>query len=133
MPYQKDKHKRRKLVTADEARRCRRDVISTLPLELISDILLRLGPKDILAMARCNKHFCRILTDPNVDYIWKAARNSLKVPEPTSNFTESAYAAFVFDGGSCDFRMMGHMVHIQLAWTPGTSLWPQELQLSGVP
>ena len=87
-----------------EEPRERRDLISTLPLELISDILLRTTPKDVLALARCNRYFCNLLTDPKTTYIWKATRQSFNppVPDPTPNFTEPAYAAYVFDGGACE-------------------------------
>ena len=57
-----------------EEPRERRDLISTLPLELISDILLRTTPKDVLALARCSRYFCNLLTDPKTIYIWKATR-----------------------------------------------------------
>lgn len=82
----------------------KRDVFPTIPIELLSMILHDLLPTDILSVARTSRHFCRILTDPQADRIWKRARQAfvVPVPDPLPIFTESAYAVFVFDDGICE-------------------------------
>ncbi|KAI5123768.1 hypothetical protein M0805_000357 [Coniferiporia weirii] len=80
-------------------------VLSTLPLELLAEILTRTSPKDMLSLARCSRYFCDILVkNPDATFIWRGARKSCcpPVPDPTSNFTEPAYAAYIFDGGPCE-------------------------------
>ena len=82
-----------------------RDVISTLPWELIAEILSMTSPQEVLALARCSRHFCDSLAvNPRSKRIWVNARKHCKppIPDPTPNFTESAYAAYIFDGGPCE-------------------------------
>lgn len=67
-------------------------------------ILSDTTPRDILALARTSKYFCATLVNPAHAGIWKEARLQfpIKIPEPTPNFTEPAYAAFLFDHGVCE-------------------------------
>ncbi|KAJ3812761.1 hypothetical protein F5876DRAFT_74524 [Lentinula aff. lateritia] len=80
--------------------------IAKLPLELLAEILLYTKSlKDILALTRCSKFFCYTLLHETNQYIWRYARqNCLRggLPEPCSRFTESSFAAFVFDAGPCE-------------------------------
>ncbi|KAK0219942.1 hypothetical protein IW262DRAFT_1381403 [Armillaria fumosa] len=80
--------------------------ITRLPFELIAEVLLYTqSPKDVLALARCNKFFCATLVSQSSDYIWRYTRNNCKpapLPEPLQIFTEASYAAFVFDEGTCE-------------------------------
>ncbi|KAJ3905299.1 hypothetical protein F5879DRAFT_752754 [Lentinula edodes] len=84
----------------------RTSYIAKLPLELLAEILLYTkSPKDILALSRCSKFFCRTLLHEANQYIWRYARqNCLQggLPEPCPRFTESSFAAFVFDAGPCE-------------------------------
>lgn len=61
------------------------------------------SPKDVLAVARCNKYYCATLVE-NTDSmrIWREVRRNASIPDPTPNFTEASYAAFLFDGGECE-------------------------------
>lgn len=80
--------------------------ITTLPFELIAEVLIYTGsPKDVLAVARCCKYFCNTLLGSNSTFIWEKTRKIClpsPLPDPPSLFTESSYAAFVFDGGICE-------------------------------
>ncbi|KAJ3985851.1 hypothetical protein F5890DRAFT_1552800 [Lentinula detonsa] len=80
--------------------------ITKLPLELLAEILLYTkSPKDILALTRCSKFFCRTLLHQANQYIWRYARQNClpeALPEPCSRFTESSFAAFVLDAGPCE-------------------------------
>ena len=80
--------------------------IKDLPLELLHEIFLYMpSPKCVLALARCSKDFCNMLVRNESMYIWKTVRATAKpvaIPDPTPNFTEPAYAAFIFDGGKCE-------------------------------
>ncbi|KAJ3920500.1 hypothetical protein F5877DRAFT_77072 [Lentinula edodes] len=80
--------------------------IAKLPLELLAEILLYTkSPKDILALTRCSKFFCRTLLHEANQYIWRYARQNClrgRLPEPCPRFTESSFAAFVFDAGPCE-------------------------------
>ncbi|EJD03888.1 uncharacterized protein FOMMEDRAFT_167196 [Fomitiporia mediterranea MF3/22] len=79
-----------------------RDLISILPWELIAEILSTTTSNEVLAMARCSQHFCHsLVTVPRSKAIWIKARNNCSLPDPTPNFTEPSYAAFVFGGGLC--------------------------------
>ncbi|ESK86051.1 hypothetical protein Moror_9387 [Moniliophthora roreri MCA 2997] len=77
-----------------------------LPVELLAEVLLYTkSPRDVLSVARCCKELCYTLLNPKNQYIWKYARENFHPeppPEPPKQFTESAYAAFVFDGGTCE-------------------------------
>jgi hypothetical protein len=77
-----------------------------LPLEILAEILSYTRTPDILALARTSKHYCAILAiNLSSQYIWKKARarfTPLPIPEPTSNFTECSFAAFLFDNGVCE-------------------------------
>jgi hypothetical protein len=87
-----------------------------LPLELLAEILiLTESPKHILAVARSCKVLCATLIEPSSAYMWRTARNICEpepLPEPYSIFTESSYAAFVFDGGRCEVSefVLGNIV-----------------------
>ena len=82
--------------------------ISRLPVEILAEILRYIRPQDLLAMARTSKYFCTMLVSSRAStYIWKEARARFKpqpIPDPTPNFTESSYAAFLFDDGICEVR-----------------------------
>lgn len=81
--------------------------LSRMPFELLAEILVNTtGPQDALTLARCSKFFCATLvTNPSSKFIWRRLRaicKPLPIPDPTPNFTESSFAAFLFDGGSCE-------------------------------
>ena len=79
--------------------------LTNMPLEIVAEILSYTTPRDILALARANKYFCATLTDPSCAFIWKKARKQYipaPIPDPTPNFTEASYAAFLFDPGHCE-------------------------------
>jgi len=83
--------------------------LTRIPMELLAEILLYLpSTKCILAVARCSKYFCNTLVNNRSSvFIWRNVRAACKpyaIPNPTPNFTESAYAAFIFDGGECEVR-----------------------------
>jgi hypothetical protein len=74
-----------------------------LPIEIIGEILrYTSSPRDILSVARCSKSLCKLLLSESADYIWRDRRKFVGLPEPTNNFTEASYAAFVFNEGECD-------------------------------
>lgn len=79
----------------------------TLPLELLAEILIQTNsPRDVLSVARTSKLLCSTLVcNPAADFIWRTIRKNClphPLPDPTPNFSEAAYAAFVYDGGPCD-------------------------------
>ncbi|KAH9939554.1 hypothetical protein B0H21DRAFT_35411 [Amylocystis lapponica] len=81
--------------------------LAYMPLEILAEILSHTAsPKDILALARCSKFFCvTLVNNHSTTFIWRHARAHCKpagLPDPTPNFTEASYAAFIFDGGECD-------------------------------
>jgi hypothetical protein len=83
--------------------------LTRIPMELLAEILLYLpSTKCILAVARCSKYFCDTLViNKSSVFIWRNVRAACKpyaIPEPTPNFTEPAYAAFIFDDGECEVR-----------------------------
>jgi hypothetical protein len=84
-----------------------RCLFPTLPLELLAEILIQANsPRDVLSVARTSKLLCSTLVcNPAADFIWRTIRKNClphALPDPTPNFSEAAYAAFVYDGGSCD-------------------------------
>ncbi|PBK59811.1 hypothetical protein ARMSODRAFT_966632 [Armillaria solidipes] len=103
MPHIRKKVKAKPTTEDDQPKPC---YITRLPFELIAEVLLYTrSPKDVLALARCNKFFCATLVSKSSDYIWRYTRNNCKpapLPEPLQIFTEVSYAAFVFDEGKCE-------------------------------
>ncbi|KAK0435136.1 hypothetical protein EV421DRAFT_1836777 [Armillaria borealis] len=103
MPRIRKKVKAKPTTEEDQPKPC---YITRLPFELIAEVLLYTrSPKDVLALARCNKFFCATLVSKSSDYIWRYTRNNCKpapLPEPLRIFTEVSYAAFVFDEGKCE-------------------------------
>lgn len=82
--------------------------ITQLPLEILAEILLHTAsPRDVLAVARCSKFFCATLVNnASTVYIWKRLRAKFdNIPDPTPNWTEASYAAFLFDEPVCDVRL----------------------------
>ncbi|KAG1742455.1 hypothetical protein EDB19DRAFT_1701144 [Suillus lakei] len=80
---------------------------TSLPLELLAEILTQTNsPRDVLSVARTSKLLCSALVcNPAADFIWRTVRKKClphALPDPTPNFSEAAYAAFVYDSGSCD-------------------------------
>lgn len=84
--------------------------LHTLPFDILAEILFHAqSPKVVLAVARTSKTLCSNLLDPGSSFIWRIARKDClprALPEPSSNFTESSYAAFIFDYGKCDVRIL---------------------------
>ncbi|KAH7922757.1 hypothetical protein BV22DRAFT_1131164 [Leucogyrophana mollusca] len=83
------------------------DRLTTLPMELLAEVLMDTNsPRCVLSVARCSKYFCATLvSNPASDFIWRSVRNTCKpqaLPDPTPNFSEAAYAAFLFDDGFCE-------------------------------
>ncbi|RDX44438.1 hypothetical protein OH76DRAFT_1421421 [Lentinus brumalis] len=81
--------------------------MTLLPLELLAEVLSYLpSPRDILAIARTSKHFCAVLANNKAtDFIWRQARARCQpqpIPDPTPDFTEASYAAFLFDSKTCE-------------------------------
>ena len=83
------------------------DHFSSLPQELLSEVLSYTTPLEVLAVARCSQYLCRTLLTQTVFFkrIWITARLNCGLPDPTPNFTESSYAAFIFDGGYCEVSL----------------------------
>lgn len=88
--------------------------LELIPLEILAEVLSYMNsPKDILSVARCSKHFCATLLNPSNVMIWRRARRDCIVPDlppPLPGWSESAYAAFVFDEGHCYVRHC-HFTH----------------------
>lgn len=82
--------------------------LELIPLEILAEVLSYVNsPKGILSVARCSKHLCATLLNPSNVMIWRHARNHCVVPDlppPPPGWSESAYAAFVFDEGHCLVR-----------------------------
>lgn len=79
--------------------------LELIPLEILAEVLSYVNsPKDVLSVARCSKHLCATLLNPANVMIWRRARRHCVVPNlppPLPGWSESAYAAFVFDEGHC--------------------------------
>ncbi|KAL1678011.1 hypothetical protein EV122DRAFT_290693 [Schizophyllum commune] len=79
------------------------DLLQRLPYEILTDVMMRLGsPQWVLAVARTSQYFCNTLLDEKSLGIWKTNRQAVGLKDPLPILTESAYAAFVFDGGPCE-------------------------------
>jgi hypothetical protein len=78
--------------------------LTSLPLELLGMIAWYLNTRDLLSLARTSRWLALTLTGLDSSYMWRTSRQNFRpwpLPDPTSNFTESSYAAFVFDAGEC--------------------------------
>ena len=82
--------------------------LELIPLEILAEVLSYVNsPKEVLSVARCSKHLCATLLNPSNVMIWRHARSNCVVPDlppPPPGWSESAYAAFVFDEGHCLVR-----------------------------
>ena len=82
--------------------------LELIPLEILAEVLSYVNsPKDVLSVARCSKHLCATLLNPSNVMIWRRARHHCVVsdlPAPLPGWSESAYAAFIFDEGHCYVR-----------------------------
>lgn len=82
--------------------------LELIPLEILAEVLSYVNsPKDVLSVARCSKHLCATLLNPSNVMIWRRARRHCVVPDlppPLPGWSESAYAAFIFDEGHCYVR-----------------------------
>ncbi|KAH9164864.1 hypothetical protein EDB89DRAFT_1837322, partial [Lactarius sanguifluus] len=80
--------------------------LDIVPVEILAEILYYVtSPKDVLSVARCNRRLCTTLLNPSNVMIWRRARSHCIVPglpPPPPGWSESAYAAFIFDAGNCD-------------------------------
>jgi len=86
--------------------------LSRIPIELLAEILMYMpSTQTVLALARCSKYFCATLVNNDSSvFIWRNVRATSKpyaIPDPTPNFTEPAYAAFIFDCGECEVCRVG--------------------------
>jgi len=88
--------------------------VERVPLEILAEILSYANsPKDVLSVARCSKHLCTTLLNPSNVMIWRRARGHCVVPElppPLPWWSESAYAAFIFDPGNCYVCVTGSII-----------------------
>lgn len=91
-----------------------------LPVELLSEILIYTGsPQYVLAVARTCKALCQTLLISNNQFIWKETRKAcafnlkagpVSLPDPPKTFFgEAAYAAFVFDSGTCEVSLISFL------------------------
>ncbi|KZT25744.1 hypothetical protein NEOLEDRAFT_337248 [Neolentinus lepideus HHB14362 ss-1] len=110
----------------DEASRDIRNInnkqnhLARIPLELLAEILsFTPSPRDVLAVARCDKYLHATLVRRSSDFIWRQARRNCRagaIPDPTPNWTEAAYTAWLFDAGPCEVcRKMTKTVHVSYA------------------
>lgn len=94
-----------------------------LPVELLSEILIHTGsPQYVLAVARTCKALCQTLLSTHNQFIWRMARRAgafdleagpVYLPDPPHDFFgEAAYAAFVFDAGTCDVSLVSFLVSV---------------------
>jgi F-box domain len=108
--------------------------LTRLPLELLAEILLYMpSTKCVLALARCSKYFCATLVNNGSSvFIWRRVRATCKpkvIPDPTPDFTEPAYAAFIFDGGQCEVRDWGFFSFLPAKYNPLKSRYASDLRL----
>ena len=84
-------------------------LITTLPFELVAEILLySTSPADILSLSRTCKHFrATLVQNPVATFIWKRVRGQTTPPVPgptTLGFSEPQLANFIYGGGKCTVR-----------------------------
>ncbi|KAI9509039.1 hypothetical protein F5148DRAFT_1190821 [Russula earlei] len=79
--------------------------LERIPLEILAEILFHVNsPNDVLSVARCSKHLGATLLNPSNVMIWRRIRRHCVVPDlppPFPGWSESAYAALIFDPGNC--------------------------------
>lgn len=89
--------------------------LERIPLEILAEVLFHVNsPKDVLSVTRCSKHLCATLLNPSNVMIWRRARGHCVVPDlppPLPGWSESAYAAFIFDSGKCYVRHTHFITH----------------------
>ncbi|GAA5887236.1 hypothetical protein JCM16303_007386 [Sporobolomyces ruberrimus] len=74
-----------------------------VPVELMTDILSRVNPRDLLAFAKTNKYYRSLLKSPESNRIWKRSRQRLGLPDLTADdLSEHGYASLLW-GRGCDY------------------------------
>jgi hypothetical protein len=102
--------KRRRLGALDDhPRSTHRASLTTLPFEILAEILLHTcSPPTVLAVARTSSFLYRSLAqNPAASFIWRGVRSTCApapLPDPGDGWkkSEADYAAFVFGGGVCE-------------------------------
>ncbi|KAI0033108.1 hypothetical protein K488DRAFT_48369 [Vararia minispora EC-137] len=79
------------------------NTFSTLPLDILFEIFVRLGPAELLHMARANKAFRNILMLHQSAFVWKAVLDAVgdDYPPRPQEMSEPAWVNLIWGGPWC--------------------------------
>ncbi|KAH8108785.1 hypothetical protein DFH11DRAFT_1631329 [Phellopilus nigrolimitatus] len=77
----------------------RLEKLMNMPLDIFCEVAASLNPHDILNMSRSSRSLRSLLMSKQSKSIWRAARQSLDMPECPSDLSEPEYADLVFGRG----------------------------------
>ena len=115
--------KRRRLAVGDDATSARRVSLTSLPFEILAEILLHTcSPPTVLAVSRTSSFLYHSLAlNPAASFIWRGVRKTcvpVPLPDPGDGWkkSEADYAAFVFGGGVCEVcKKKTHAMYMSFA------------------
>ncbi|KAH8115066.1 hypothetical protein DFH11DRAFT_143810 [Phellopilus nigrolimitatus] len=87
---------------AMKSHNCRRKLrrlamMMSMPIDVFCEIALYLGPHDLLSMARTSKALRNLLMTKDSKPIWRAAEDSVGLPECPLDLSSPQYASFIYD------------------------------------
>ncbi|KAH8108769.1 hypothetical protein DFH11DRAFT_1631209 [Phellopilus nigrolimitatus] len=82
----------------------RLEMLMRVPIDIFCEIATHLSPHDLLTMARASKSLRGLLMSKNSKPIWRAARESVELPECPTDLSEPKYADLIYCKGCymCD-------------------------------
>ncbi|KAH8115068.1 hypothetical protein DFH11DRAFT_143824 [Phellopilus nigrolimitatus] len=72
-------------------------MMMSMPIDVFCEIARHLGPHDLLRMARTSKALRNLLMTKDSKSIWRAAEDSVGLPECPLDLSSPQYASFIFD------------------------------------
>ncbi|KAH8115098.1 hypothetical protein DFH11DRAFT_1543794 [Phellopilus nigrolimitatus] len=72
-------------------------MMMSMPIDVFCEIALYLGPHDLLSMARTSKALRNLLMTKDSKPIWRAAEDSVGLPECPLDLSSPQYASFIYD------------------------------------
>ncbi|KAH8115088.1 hypothetical protein DFH11DRAFT_144926 [Phellopilus nigrolimitatus] len=72
-------------------------MMMSMPIDVFCEIARYLGPHDLLRMARTSKALRNLLMTKDSKPIWRAAEDSVGLPECPLDLSSPQYASFIFD------------------------------------
>ncbi|KAF8058734.1 hypothetical protein FPV67DRAFT_515626 [Lyophyllum atratum] len=78
-------------------------LLQTMPLDILYEIFMHLGPRDLVLLTRTSKSLRETLISDDSVTVWKAVRRKAHMPSCPPDFSEPQWATLLFGGKKCQF------------------------------